>query len=95
MSPDSADRATARAVWSDFCAVSPSPELRDRLRSDLQRIRETNTGLAAHIAPARTPRRPGFDDGTIIPPRSSPPELPRPESAPPPPSAPHCGGPSG
>ncbi|MET7853050.1 M6 family metalloprotease domain-containing protein [Streptomyces avermitilis] len=72
MSPTSAGRATARAVWSDFCAVSPSPELRDRLRSDLARIRETNTGLAAHIAPARTPRRPGFDDGTIIPPEEFP-----------------------
>ena len=40
------------AVWRDLCAVAPSPDLRDRLRSDLQRIRETNAGLAAHIAPA-------------------------------------------
>ena len=32
-------RPGARAVWSDFCAVSPSPELRERLQEEQQRIR--------------------------------------------------------
>ncbi|MFC4066198.1 M6 family metalloprotease domain-containing protein [Actinoplanes subglobosus] len=45
-----------RAVWSDLCAVSPSPEVAERLRSD------PRLGVR--------PRHPGLDDGTIVPPPS-------------------------
>jgi immune inhibitor A len=60
---------TAKAVWSDFCAVAPSPELKDRLKAELAEFRTSGAGALANIAAlARAPRYPGFDDGTIIPP---------------------------
>ncbi|MFM9700064.1 M6 family metalloprotease domain-containing protein [Streptomyces europaeiscabiei] len=68
MSPRPVGSRTARAVWSDFCAVAPSPELRDRIRSNLDRIRETNPDYADLLAPARPPHPLGFDDGTMFPP---------------------------
>src|SRR3954464_8532291 len=59
----------AKAVWSDFCAVAPSPELKERLKSELAQFRTSGAGAFADIAGiARGPRHLGFDDGTIIPP---------------------------
>ncbi|MGW4029572.1 M6 family metalloprotease domain-containing protein [Streptomyces sp. NPDC004838] len=63
---------TAHAVWSDFCAVAPSPELRERLNEQLARIRSGPEELAGQLTVARGPRRIGFDDGTIIPPDEFP-----------------------
>lgn len=59
-------RPPAVAVWSDFCAVSPSPELREKLQEDLQRTR-TASALGNQLVVGGTPRRFGFDDGTTIP----------------------------
>jgi immune inhibitor A len=62
-----------RAVWSDFCAVAPSPELRERWLADLAEARENSTSpLAQLFGLARAPRRLGFDDGVIIPPDQFP-----------------------
>jgi len=35
----------ARAVWSDFCAVAPSPELKERFKTELAQLR---SGGARH-----------------------------------------------
>lgn len=64
-------QATAAAVWSDFCAVSPSPELRDRLQDDLRQLRGASP-LGYRFAMGGAPRRLGFDDGTIFPPNEFP-----------------------
>ena len=61
------------AVWSDFCAVAPSPELKAQVKAALADIRNrADVPLSANIAPARGPRPLGFDDGVIIPPEQFP-----------------------
>ena len=35
----SAARDSAVAVWSEFCAIAPSPELRGRMLEELERVR--------------------------------------------------------
>ena len=63
----------AIAVWSDFCAVAPSPELRDKLKMELADVSKRAKGpLASALGLARGPRRLGFDDGVIIPPEQFP-----------------------
>jgi immune inhibitor A len=60
---------TARAVWSDFCAVAASPELKERLTAELADARKNSkSALASALGLTRGPRRLGFDDGTIFPP---------------------------
>jgi immune inhibitor A len=57
------------AVWQELCAVAPSPELRERLREELQQLRaDTESPILRQLTLPRRPRWPGFDDGTIIPP---------------------------
>lgn len=65
-------RRGAVAVWSDFCAVAPSPELKEQLKSELTRLRSDGTPLAANVALSRQPRPLGFDDGVIFPPELFP-----------------------
>ncbi|MEV6212572.1 M6 family metalloprotease domain-containing protein [Kitasatospora sp. NPDC051914] len=60
-------RDSAVAVWSEFCAIAPSPELRDRMLQELERVR-ASSDVAQAFRPGGAPRLPGFDDGTIIPP---------------------------
>jgi immune inhibitor A len=56
------------AVWSDFCAVAPSPELREKLKTDLAKARgKVGDVLGAVMGLSRGPRPLGFDDGVIIP----------------------------
>ncbi|MFE0424604.1 M6 family metalloprotease domain-containing protein [Streptomyces sp. NPDC058953] len=59
-------RRAVTAVRSDFCAVPPSPRLRER----------GATGPVPHsraaMAAAASGARPGYDDGTIMPPESYP-----------------------
>lgn len=62
----------SRAVWSDFCAVAPSPELRERLQEELARVRSGPDELTGQLAVGRTPKRLGFDDGAIFPPDEFP-----------------------
>jgi len=62
-----------QAVWSDFCAVAPSPELKERIKQELADVRSRATApLANAIAMARGPRHLGFDDGVILPPDQYP-----------------------
>ncbi|MFG2820180.1 M6 family metalloprotease domain-containing protein [Kitasatospora sp. NPDC048365] len=63
---------TTRAVWSDFCAVAPSPELRQKLQEQLERARSGADELASQLGVSRGPRQLGFDDGTIFPPDEFP-----------------------
>ncbi len=66
-------RRAATAVWSEFCAVAPSPELKERLRTDLAEAQKrSKSPLAESFALARGPRRLGFDDGVIVPPDQFP-----------------------
>ncbi|MFN0094675.1 MAG: M6 family metalloprotease domain-containing protein [Dehalococcoidia bacterium] len=55
-----------------FCAVAPSPELRERLTSEVARLRRGRGAAAELIGVSRGPRWPGFDDGTILPPEEFP-----------------------
>jgi immune inhibitor A len=49
--------------------VAPSPELRERLREELQQFRaDAESPILRQLTLPRRPRWPGFDDGTIIPP---------------------------
>jgi immune inhibitor A len=60
-------------IWSDFCAVAPSPELKERLKSELAAVKKrARSPLAQAFAIARTPRPLGFDDGVIVPPEHFP-----------------------
>jgi len=67
-----ATERTAIAVWSDFCAVAPSPDLKERFKAELVQLRSSDTPLAANLALTRQPRPLGFDDGVIIPPDQFP-----------------------
>ncbi|HJU40631.1 MAG TPA: M6 family metalloprotease domain-containing protein [Tahibacter sp.] len=61
------------AVWSDFCAVAPSPELKQRLKAELAQARRTLApSIAASVGLARSPRVLGFNDGVIVPPDAFP-----------------------
>jgi immune inhibitor A len=67
------------AIWSDFCAVAPSPEAAERLRSERERVRSgaaSEAPLAARVGRGRRPRPLGFNDGVIIPPAEFPPGTP-------------------
>jgi immune inhibitor A len=48
-----------------FCAIAPSPQLRERMRSAAGRAAVT---AGVPLAPAGQPRRFGFNDGVILPP---------------------------
>ncbi|MFI5681685.1 M6 family metalloprotease domain-containing protein [Streptomyces cellulosae] len=64
------------AVWSEFCAIAPSPELRERMRQELERVRG-ESDLTSTFSLGGAPRILGFDDGTIVPPDEFPPGTPR------------------
>ncbi|MER6307672.1 M6 family metalloprotease domain-containing protein [Streptomyces sp. NPDC001657] len=66
----------ATAVWSDFCAVSPSPELRARIMQEAADAGIVETRLAGLRALGKAPRWPGFDDGMVFPPTEFPPGTP-------------------
>ena len=49
-----------KAVWSDFCAVAPSPELKERLMAELADARKRSAsplGAALGLARGPTPAR--------------------------------------
>jgi immune inhibitor A len=65
--------ASVAARYSDFCAVAPHPELRDKWAAELDRIKKRSnkselTGLG--VQPKQ--RRLGLDDGVIVPPQEFP-----------------------
>jgi immune inhibitor A len=65
--------APASALWSDFCAVAPHPDLCDKLKADLAKARTEVAGpLGAAMGLSRDPRPLGFDDGVTIPPEQMP-----------------------
>jgi len=64
--------STVRAVWSDFCAVAPSPELKERIKVEMANADRSPSPLLQVLGFRRTPRQLGFDDGVIIPPDQYP-----------------------
>ncbi|QKV72714.1 M6 family metalloprotease domain-containing protein [Amycolatopsis sp. Hca4] len=57
----------------EHCFVAPHPDLADRLKEGLDRLRsEAPETLAGYVGPVRKPRAIGLDDGTIIPPDEYP-----------------------
>ena len=63
----------SHAVWSDFCAVAPSPELQEKLKAELARaLADPASTASAALGAAREPRHFGFNDGVIIPPEQFP-----------------------
>ncbi|MBL3670092.1 M6 family metalloprotease domain-containing protein [Streptomyces sp. M2CJ-2] len=67
MTENSVLRGAAAAVWSDFCAVCPSPEARDRMNEELQRLRDASP-MARQFVPSGEPRMRGFNDNVFFPP---------------------------
>jgi immune inhibitor A len=72
------DIATRRArdPDPDRCLVAPSPELQERLREQLQRLREVTDPNLGSMLRFQEPRALGLNDGTIIPPEEYPPGTP-------------------
>jgi immune inhibitor A len=66
---------SAVAVWSELCAIAPSPELRERTLRELERVRG-ESDLTSAFRLGGTPRSAGYGDGTIIPPSEFPPGTP-------------------
>jgi immune inhibitor A len=61
------------AIWSEFCAVAPSPELKERMKAEVTRARQSGTPEAPNLLGlAKRPNWLGFDDGVIIPPEKFP-----------------------
>ena len=58
------------------CLVAPAPELRDRLKDDLEAARATLEPFTASLLQLREPRAMGFNDGLIIPGNQFPPGTP-------------------
>ena len=56
------------AVGSDFCAVAPSPELKQRIQAERAGTTPGTLLAGLGVATARAPRRLGFDDGVLFPP---------------------------
>ena len=65
-------KPTAIAVWSNFCAVAPSPELKEQMKAQLAQARQMSALSGAALGLAGQPRWPGFCDGTILPPEDFP-----------------------
>jgi len=60
-------RRSASMVWPDCCMVAPSPELRERIKQELETLRSTSSSLMATMLRAQ-PRVPiGMNDGLIYP----------------------------
>jgi immune inhibitor A len=52
----------------DRCLVAPSPELGDRIKAEVERLNASDEARQGGLrAVLRAPRRPGFNDGLIIP----------------------------
>lgn len=54
------------------CTVAPSPELKERIRSEIERIRASADSALAPFVRMGEPQRPGLNDGIIIPPEEFP-----------------------
>jgi len=51
----------------DCCMVAPSPELRNRIRSELETLRETASGPVANLLKVKSETPPGLNDGLVYP----------------------------
>ncbi|MFE0252538.1 M6 family metalloprotease domain-containing protein [Streptomyces sp. NPDC059010] len=76
MSERPSHRTGSVAVWSDFCAVPPSPQLRERLLEEQQRIRSSSP-LARQFAVSGDPRHLGLNDAMLFPAHEYPVGTPR------------------
>ncbi|MFF7470997.1 M6 family metalloprotease domain-containing protein [Streptomyces sp. NPDC008092] len=65
----STSRDSTVAVWSEFCAIAPSPELRGRMQQELERVRG-ESDVASLFRLGGNPRRFGYGDGVNMPPEA-------------------------
>lgn len=56
-----------RRRWQDRCLISPSPELREKLKHEMDTIRSASSGLMANMLQVREVQPPGMNDGLIYP----------------------------
>jgi immune inhibitor A len=69
------ERIRRAAMQSDDglrCAVAPHPELREKIKRELVALRAAPGSVLGALARATEPRRPGLNDGMIIPPDQYP-----------------------
>jgi immune inhibitor A len=59
--------AAKRSEDGQRCCVAPAPEIQERIRHDLKRLRESAGALAAAGIGFRGKQRVGFNDGLIVP----------------------------
>ncbi|WP_406437211.1 M6 family metalloprotease domain-containing protein [Streptomyces sp. NBC_00631] len=62
-------RPSSVAVWSEFCAIAPSPELRDRMLQELERVRG-ESDVAGLFRLGGNPRKFGYGDAVHMPPEA-------------------------
>lgn len=60
------------ALATTPCFVAPHPALREKMATELSRLRKRSTGVGATLGAARDPKEIGFNDGTIFPPEQFP-----------------------
>ena len=66
--PSTPPGGTVVGHYSDLCCVAPSPELAERWKAELTKVRSRRgLAFAESFGIRRMPRRLGFDDGYIIP----------------------------
>ena len=61
-----------RPVYTDRCLVAPSPQLRFRIRERLRGLAAANEFMPGARVTVQTQKRPGFNDGLIVPGSSFP-----------------------
>jgi len=59
----------AAKAWDDgeTCLVAPSPEMRERIAAEIEKVQESVESLPSAPLQVRPPQRFGFDDGLIVP----------------------------
>ena len=64
--------AAQAAACHDRCMVAPHPELARRMQTEIEALRSRGSDAVGALLRVAEPRRPGFNDGTILPPDSFP-----------------------
>jgi immune inhibitor A len=59
--------AAEKAKSAERCLVAPSPELQEKLRKELEELRDSASPTLARVLRAREQNRVGFNDGLIFP----------------------------
>jgi len=60
-------RAAQASEDGERCLVAPHPDLREKINRELEALRSSGVSVITPLARAGEPRRPGFNDGMIVP----------------------------